>query len=279
MKESKGLLFGRYATNIVLALIFAFPVAWTVLRSFQTVSTAAKGLGKGMFDNLTTANYSALQDSGTSLWSYTFNSVILAVGTMALTTLLATLAGYGFSRLRFPGSNLIFLLVLMPFMVPYQTIITPLYTVVENLHLTDSLIGLILIYTTFQLPFCTLVMRSSFSAVPKELEESAMIDGLSSFGILFRALLPIVKPGMATAALYSFIFAWNDFLTALIMVSDSDKYPLPVALINLQSGQFGTVDYGLLSSGATVATIPCLLMFLLLQRYYVSGLSAGAVKG
>lgn len=279
MKESKGLLFGRYATNIVLALIFAFPVAWTVLRSFQTVSTAAKGLGKGMFDNLTTANYSALQDSGTSLWSYTFNSVILAVGTMALTTLLATLAGYGFSRLRFPGSNLIFLLVLMPFMVPYQTIITPLYTVVENLHLTDSLIGLILIYTTFQLPFCTLVMRSSFSAVPKELEESAMIDGLSSFGILFRALLPIVKPGMATAALYSFIFAWNDFLTALIMVSDSDKYPLPVALVNMQTGQFGTVDYGLLSSGATVATIPCLLMFLLLQRYYVSGLSAGAVKG
>ena len=279
MKESKGLLFGRYATNIVLALIFAFPVAWTVLRSFQTVSTAAKGLGKGMFDNLTTANYSALQDSGTSLWSYTFNSVILAVGTMALTTLLATLAGYGFSRLRFPGSNLIFLLVLMPFMVPYQTIIKPLYTVVENLHLTDSLIGLILIYTTFQLPFCTLVMRSSFSAVPKELEESAMIDGLSSFGILFRALLPIVKPGMATAALYSFIFAWNDFLTALIMVSDSDKYPLPVALVNMQTGQFGTVDYGLLSSGATVATIPCLLMFLLLQRYYVSGLSAGAVKG
>ena len=279
MNERKGVQLGRYVTNIVLSLVFIFPVAWTVLRSFQTVSVASKGLGKGMFEGLTGENYATLQGSGTSLSSYTLNSVILAVGTMLLTTLLATLAGYGFSRLRFPGSGVIFLLLLLPFMVPYQTILTPLYTVMESLHLTDSLIGLILIYTTFQLPFCTLVMRSSFSAVPKELEESAMVDGLSTFGILFRALLPIVKPGMATAALYSFIFAWNDFLTSLIMVSDSNKYPLPVALVNLQSGQFGTVDYGLLSSGATVATIPCLLMFLLLQRYYVSGLSAGAVKG
>ena len=269
----------RYLIGGVIALLFLFPIVWTVLRSVQTASTAEAGIGRGMVTGLTWSNYSALQDSGVSLWTYGWNSALAALGTTVLTTVVATLAGYGFARLSFPGANLVFVIVLMPFMVPLQGIITPLFTMMDAIGLTDNLIGLILIYTTFQLPFAIFVMRTSFRTIPPELEESAMIDGLSFFGTLRRILLPLVKPGMATAALYAFIFAWNEFLGALIMITSPDKLTLPVALVNVQSGQFGQVDFGVLSAGATVATIPCLLAFLLLQRYYVNGLSAGAVKG
>lgn len=232
-----------------------------------------------MFQDLSAENYTALQNSGVNLWTYAGNTAILALGTTILTTVVATLAGYGLARLKFRGSGLLFVLILTPFMVPFQAILTPLFTLMNAIKLTDSLLGLVLVYATFQLPFAIFVMRNSFSSIPRELEETAMIDGLSTFGILFRALLPMVRPGMATVALYAFIFGWNEFLAALILITTQEKFPLPIALVNIQSGQFGQVDFGVLSAGATVATIPCLLAFLVLQRYYVNGLSAGAVKG
>ena len=269
----------HYVVASIIGLMFLFPVVWTILRSLQTIPAAAAGLGPAMFKGLTFDNYSALQNSGVNIWTYVGNSVIVALATTLLSTIVATLAGYGLARLKFPGSGAIFLLILMPFMVPFQGILTPLFTLMNAIGLTDSLFGLVLVYTTFQLPFAVFVMRNSFATVPAELEESGMIDGLSTFGILTRALLPIVRPGMATVALYAFIFAWNEFLAALILISTQENFTLPVALVNIQSGQFGHVDIGVLSAGATVATIPCLIAFLLLQRYYVNGLSAGAVKG
>ncbi|MEN0140042.1 MAG: carbohydrate ABC transporter permease [Rhodococcus sp. (in: high G+C Gram-positive bacteria)] len=264
---------------MIIAVLFIFPVAWTVLRSVQTAQAASAGLGPGMLRGLTGANYAALGSSDVGIWTYVLNSAIVALGTTALTTVVATLAGYALARLRFVGAGLIFIVILTPFMVPFQGILTPLFTLMNMVGLTDNRFGLILVYTTFQLPFAVFVMRNSFATVPAELEESAMIDGLSTFGILRQALLPLVTPGMATVALYAFIAAWNDFLGALVLMTSQDKFTLPVALVNIQNGLFGQVDFGILSAGATVATIPCLIAFLLLQRYYVNGLSAGAVKG
>ena len=270
---------GRYIVGSIIALLFLFPIFWTILRSLQTGSTAAQGIGPGMFQGLTLENYGGLDSTGVQIWVYSLNSLIVALGTALLTTIVATLAGYGLARLHFPGANLVFILILLPFMVPFQGIISPLFTLMDAMGLTDSLFGLILVYTTFQLPFAVFVMRNSFAGIPKELEESAMIDGLSPFGILRRTLLPLVTPGMATAALYAFIAGWNEFLGALVLITTQEKFTLPVALVNIQTSLFGQLDFGLLSAGATVATIPCLIAFLLLQRYYVNGLSAGAVKG
>ena len=269
----------HYGIASLIALLFLFPVAWTILRSVQTIPAAAAGFSSKMFDGLTLDNYALLQSSGVSLTTYTLNSVVVAIGTTLLTTIVATLAGYGLGRLRFPGAPLVFILILMPFMVPFQGILTPLFTELNALGMTDNLFTLVLVYTTFQLPFAVFVMRNSFLSVPRELEETAMIDGLSTFGILRRALLPMVAPGMATVALYAFIFAWNEFLAALVLMTTQENFTLPIGLVNIQSGVYGTVNFGLLSAGATVATVPCLLAFLLLQRYYVSGLSAGSVKG
>jgi multiple sugar transport system permease protein len=269
----------RLAVGITIAFLFLFPVAWTVLRSLQSGEAASVGLGPGMFQGLSGDNYAALGDSGVSLVRYATNSAAVALGTTALTCVVATLAGYALARIRFAGAGLLFVLILTPFMVPFQGILVPLFTLLNWMGLSDDLAGLVLVYTTFQLPFAVFVMRNSFAAVPKELEEAAMIDGLNTFTILVRALLPIVTPGIATVALYAFIFAWNEFLAALILMTSQSKFTLPVALVNIQSGQFGTIDFGVLSAGATVATIPCLLAFLLLQRYYVSGLAAGSTKG
>jgi multiple sugar transport system permease protein len=269
----------RLLIGIVIAALFLFPVAWTVLRSLQNGAAASAGLGPGMFAGLSGENYTALGNSGVSLLRYATNSAAVALGTTILTCIVATLAGYALARIRFAGAGLLFVLILTPFMVPFQGILVPLFTLLNWMGLSDNLIGLVLVYTTFQLPFAVFVMRNSFAALPRELEEAAMIDGLSTFSILWRALLPIVTPGIATVALYAFIFAWNEFLAALILVTSQSKFTLPVALVNIQSGQFGQVDFGVLSAGATVATIPCLLAFLLLQRYYVSGLSAGSTKG
>lgn len=269
----------RLVLGSLIALLFLFPVAWTVLRSFQDGAAASAGLGPEMFNGISGDNYAALGNSGVSILNYTANSAMVALGTTALTCIVATLAGYALARVRFAGAGLLFVLILTPFMVPFQGILVPLFTLLNWLGLSDNLFGLVLVYTTFQLPFAVFVMRNSFATVPKELEEAAMIDGLSTFGILRRALLPIVTPGIATVALYAFIFAWNEFLAALILMTSQSRFTLPVALVNIQSGQFGQVDFGVLSAGATVATIPCLLAFLLLQRYYVSGLSAGSTKG
>jgi multiple sugar transport system permease protein len=269
----------RYVIGTIAAVLFVFPIAWTILRSVQSGAAAGAGLSAGMFKGLTLSNYTALNGSGVDIWTYVLNSVIVALGTTVLTAIIATLAGYGLARLKFVGAGLIFLIILTPFMVPFQGILTPLFTLMNAIGLTDNLFGLILVYTTFQLPFAVFVMRNSFATVPVELEESAMIDGLGPFGILRSALLPLVTPGIATVALYAFIAAWNDFLGALVLMTSQDRFTLPVALVNISNGQFGQVDFGVLSAGATVATIPCLIAFLLLQRYYVNGLSAGAVKG
>ena len=122
-------------------------------------------------------------------------------------------------------------------------------------------------------------MRNSFDSVPREIDESALIDGCTSLSLLYRIMLTVVLPGIITVGLFAFLNAWNEFLAALIFMTDSDNYTLPVQLITVQSGYLGTIDWGALQAGVTVTIFPCLVLFLLLQRYYVRGLVAGAVKG
>jgi multiple sugar transport system permease protein len=148
-----------------------------------------------------------------------------------------------------------------------------------RLHLQNSLIGLSLVLAMFQLPFATFMMRISFEAVPRELEESALVDGCGTAGALRRVLLPAVRPGLITVGLFAFLAAWNDFIAPLILISDSEKAPLPLAVANLRQQSMGAVDYGATEAGVVVLAVPCLLLFLLLQRHYVRGFMSGALKG
>jgi multiple sugar transport system permease protein len=145
--------------------------------------------------------------------------------------------------------------------------------------LANSLVGVALIVAVFQLPFAIYMMRISFEAIPRELEESALIDGCGTFGVLWRVMMPAVVPGLVTVGLFAFLAAWNEFFAPLIMLTDPAKQTLPVAVANLRQQTMGAIDYGATEAGVAVMALPCVILFLLLQRYYVRGFMSGAVKG
>jgi multiple sugar transport system permease protein len=204
--------------------------------------------------------------------------VVVSLGTTLGTCLVATLAGYGFARFRFPLRGPLFGVVLVTLMVPFQAILTPLYMVMQTLHLQNTLAGLVLVYITFQLPLSVFLMRNSFAAVPRALEDAAALDGCGSFATLWRVMLAVVRPGLVTVALFAFFSAWNEFLAALVLLSDDAHYTLPIFLTTLVTGRLGAIQWGVLEAGVVVTMIPCVALFLLLQRYYVKGLISGAVK-
>jgi len=268
-----------YVLAAVLGVVvFLVPLIWAVLRAFQPNSVITSATGLSSLSKLSLGNFRGLASEGHILRAVG-NSLIVAISTAVLTTILATAAGYGFGRFRFRGSGLAFGLILLTLMIPFQAILTPLFLELNAMHLTNSLLGLVLFYSTVNLPFGVFVMRTAFASVPGVLEEAARIDGAGTLRTFTHVLRPLVLPGMATTALYAFLAAWTEFLGALTFLTSENLYTLPVSLVNLQLGAYGEVNYGFLAAGAVIAMIPCVILFVALQRYYVEGMAAGGVKG
>jgi multiple sugar transport system permease protein len=163
--------------------------------------------------------------------------------------------------------------------VPYQALLTPMFLMFAKLGLTNSLVGLAIVHTAIQLPFSLYVLRNSFGAVPRELEEAATVDGATPTQALRKVFLPATVPAVVTVALFAFIMSWNEFLGALVMMSKSSMFTLPVILAAARTEtSLGGTDWGMLQAGITISIVPCVVVYLLLQRYYVSGLMSGAVK-
>lgn len=256
-----------------LALLFLFPLVWAAIASVSPQGGTAQAKGWGFGNYQTLAHYQA------GIGQYLVNSAEVSLMTVAFTLAVSLLGGYGFAMFRFPGRNALFLLTLAILMVPYATLLIPLYVLLNDLGLQNSLVGLALVLTMFQLPFAVFMMRISFEAVPKELQESALVDGCGNFRALLRILVPAVKPGLVTVGLFAFLAAWNDFITPLVLISDSDKLPLPVAVANMRQQVMGIVDYGATEAGVVALAVPCIVFFLFLQRHYVRGFMSGALKG
>lgn len=262
-----------YVLMSVVAVLFLAPLVWSAVRSLTGARASGSGAGVGI------ENYVRLSTFGEGIGLYSWNSIAVTLMTVIGTLLVATLAGYGFARFDFPGKNVIFVLILAILMVPHPTILIPLYKLLAFLGLQNSLVGLALVMVMFQLPFAVFMMRNTFESLPRELEESAMIDGCTQFGAFRRVLLPLALPGMVTISIFAFLASWNEFLAPLILLSDGSKFTLPIAMVNLRSGDFGTIDIGALQAGITLTAIPCIIVFLVLQRYYMRGFTSGAVKG
>ena len=268
-----------YVLAAVLGVVvFVVPLVWAVLRAFQPNSVITSAAGLSSLSKLSLGNFQGLAGEGHILRAVG-NSLIVAVSTAILTTILATAAGYGFGRFHFRGSGLTFGLILLTLMIPFQAILTPLFLELNAMGLTNSRLGLVLFYSTVNLPFGVFVMRTSFASVPAALEEAARVDGAGTMRTFTHVLRPLVVPGMATTALYAFLAAWTEFLGALTFLTSENLYTLPVSLVNLQLGAYGEVNYGFLAAGAVIAMIPCVILFVALQRYYVEGMAAGGVKG
>lgn len=256
-----------------LAIIFLYPLIWTGVSSF------APQAGTGQTDGWGFGNYATLANYQAGIWQYLANSAFVSLLTVALTLIISTLGGYAFARFSFLGKNVLFLLTLGILMVPYATVLIPLYVLLSRVGLQNSLVGVALVLTMFQLPFSIYMMRISFESIPPELDEAAKVDGCNTFTALIRVLLPAVKPGLITVGLFAFLTAWNDFFAPLILINDSNRMTLPLAVSNLRGQVQGVVDYGATEAGVVVLALPCVLLFLILQRHYVTGFMSGAFKG
>ncbi len=265
--------------GVAISAVFVLPLLWEAFRSLQPESVVTNAPSGQTFAHLSIANYKILLSGQDDIIRNIENSVIVSVAAALLTALVATLAGYGFALFRFRGAGIVFGLVLLAFMIPFQAVLTPLFLEMHDLHLLNSLLGLALFYTTFNLPVGVYVMRNSFLQVPRELADAARVDGASAMRSLVAVFRPLIMPGIATTALYAFLFSWTEFLGALSFVTNDSLFTLPVALSNVETGTYGAVNYGLLLAGAVLAMIPCIIVYVALQRYYVRGLVSGALKG
>lgn len=204
------------------------------------------------------------------------NSMIIATGTTVLNIAVATPAAYAMARIRFRGRGVFGLGILVMQMFSPVIVLIPLFKVMKALHLLDTYSGLILVNTAVTLPFSIWILAGFFRHIPEELEDAAMIDGLSRTGMLFRIALPLTGPGLATTAIFAFVTAWNEFIFALVLVSRREMQPITMALYSWEKNN--VVEWNLLMATAVVATVPTVLLFLLVRKRLTSGLMSGAVK-
>lgn len=272
----------RYLVGAVCAAICAVmlaPLVMSVLASVKPTAEAAATPPTYVPHDVSLDSYQRLWSYQQGLPTYLWNSLGTALLTIALTLLLTVPAAYALARFPVPGKEVIFVVLLLALIVPYQAMLTPMFLMFADLGLTNSLFGLAILHTAIQLPFSLYILRNSFGAVPRELAEAAIVDGASSGQALVRIFLPSTVPAIVTVALFAFIMSWNEFLGALVMMSKGSKFTLPLILAAARTEtSLGGTDWGMLQAGITISIVPCVLVYLLLQRYYVSGLMSGATK-
>jgi multiple sugar transport system permease protein len=272
-----GYLVG--AACLLLCALIVMPIILSVAGSLKSTEEAAAVPPTYFPSEISFDGYVKLWEYQSGLPTYLGNSFGVALLTIALSLGLTLPAGYALARFRIPGKELLFVFMLLALIVPYQALLTPIFLMFSQLRLTNTLLGLAILHTTIQLPFSLYVMRNAFEGVPRELDEAAVMDGAGSFQILRRIFLPAIVPAIVTVALFAFVTSWNEFLGALVMMNKDESYTLPLILaVSRTKTSLGSTDWGLLQAGVVISMIPCILIYLLLQRYYVSGLTTGAVK-
>jgi multiple sugar transport system permease protein len=276
--SSKSVRYLVAAICLALITIMLWPLVMSFLASIKPSAEAATAPPHYFPRSLSAENYLTVYNHNAGLGTYVLNSLIVAFLTILFCLLLAVPAGFGLARFDLPLKEVLFLLLLASMMIPYQALLTPLYLLFSKIGLTNTHVGLAVVHTILQLPFSIYLMRNSFEGIPRELEEAAVVDGCSSMQVLRRVFLPLVIPGMVTVALFGFVMSWNEFLAALIFMSRETSFTVPIMLAGVARGDFGAIDWGALQAGVIVSIVPCAIIYLLLQKYYVSGFLSGAVK-
>lgn len=260
---------------VVASVVAIYPVLW-VLKMALSPGQAFDSSPNPFPADPTLENFATF--AGHPLFArQLFNSVAVATATTLVGLFLATTAAYAFSRFRFPGREAGLTAFLLTQIFPGVVVLIPLYIILQKANLLNSLTGLTLVYSTTSVPFCTWMLKGYFDTLPKEMEESALIDGATRWTIFTRIALPLAKPMLAVTALFSFMTAWNEFVLAVTLMNDPSLFTLPVAL-NRHVGEY-TTDWGTFAAGAIVTSAPVMALFYALQKHLVGGLTTGAVKG
>jgi multiple sugar transport system permease protein len=275
--KGSGYLVG--AVCIAVCMIMLAPLIVSILASIKSTQEAAALPPTYVPHSFSLESYERLVHYQAGLATYLANSGGTAFLTVAFCLGLTIPAGYALARFPVPAKELLFVILLLALIIPYQALLTPIFFMFVQLRLHNSLLGLAILHTAIQLPFSLYIMRNAFEAVPRELEEAAVIDGCNSWQVLTRIYLPGIVPAMITVSLFAFITSWNEFLGALVVMNKDSAFTLPLILAAArQQTILGGTDWGMLQAGITISIIPCVLFYLLLQKYYVSGFLSGAVK-
>ena len=253
-----------------------FPLFW-LLKVSVTPNDLLYSEGVRMWPSRTTWEHYEFVIAHSAFPTFFKNSLIVAGSTAIVVTIVASLSGYALSRFSFRAKYWIVALMLITQMFPLVMLVAPIFKMLSPLGLTNSLTGLVIVYSAFNVPFATFLMQSFFDGIPKDLEEAAMIDGATQFVAFREIILPLTLPGIAATLGFVFTAAWSELLFALMLISGNDAATFPVGLLTFVS-KF-SVDFGQMMAAGILALIPACLFFLLIQRYLVQGLTAGAVKG
>lgn len=277
--RGRGASTAIHVTLIAATVIAIFPVLWVMLSSFKPNEVIKTQTNLDVVpDPWTVENYRAvLTQNDYEFLHWLANSIVVALLTTVVGVFLSATAAYAFSRYRFPGYRAALMSFLVAQMFPGVILLVPIYKIVVDLGLLNSKAALVLAYSTIAVPFCVWMLKGYFDTIPVSLEEAGRIDGLTPFGTFWRIVLPLSLPGIAVTSFYMFITAWNEVLFANVFLTETDDYTLPIGL-RTYIFQFEQ-QFGWLTAGAVIVTIPAVIMFLFAQRYLVSGLTRGGVKG
>lgn len=276
MKKKKHT--GKIITNIMLSLFMLLPLYWTFITALKDKKEIYVQPPSLFPDNPVFENFQEiLQRNDGVFLMYLKNSIITTILTMICVAVISLVAGYAFSKLKVKGKKIWMLLIIAALMIPFQTLMIPLYSIMSNLHLTNTRISMVLIYMTFQTPFAVYMMKNAFDMIPNELREAAQIDGAGELKVFFKVMLPTTWSSLATIFIYSAYTTWNDYLIAVVFANNESIKTFNVGLTNMAIGQYGT-EWGLLTAGSIIGLAPIMILFIFLQKYFIKGMLGGAIK-
>lgn len=263
------------AVTVLVCLAALFPILWGLSTSLKPANAILEYPPRLLPAPPTLEHYAQLFATG--IHKYLVNSAIVSGWTVALCVMIAGLAGYALARFEFRGKALVMFAIVAVMSIPLPSLIVPTFTFLALVGLNNTLTGLVLLYTAYQLPLAVWVLYGYIGTIPTEYENAAMVDGYSRLAALRKVVLPLAAPGLIAAGLFTLTFAWNDFVVAVAMNSSDDVRTLPVAIYNYL-GFFGR-EWGPLTAAAMVSIVPVIAVFVLFQRYFLSGMTGGGVKG
>ena len=264
-----------YALLALLASLVLIPVLWMVSTAFKSYGETIAKPPRWIPQQISFEAFGRLW-SEYPFGTYFKNSFVIVLFSMAVSVFASCLAGYGLTRFRFRGRNSLMTFILVTQMFPSVMLLVPFYSIIGKMHLLDTHLGLILVYISFTVPFCTWTMLGFFRALPLDLDEAARIDGCNSWQCFGRIIPPLTLPGIASTSIYAFITSWNEYMFAFILTSRPEMKTLSVGIAEMNG--FQQVRWNDMMAASLMASLPLILLFVCLQKYFVSGLTSGAVK-
>jgi multiple sugar transport system permease protein len=274
-RRRSGRRLGGLAVDLLIATIALAPILWGLSTSLKPSPDILAFPPRLVPEDPTLEHYALLFRTG--IHRFVLNSAVVSVAAVVLSLALGAFAAYALARLRFRGRSTVMFAVMALMSIPLPSVLVPTFTLLTSVGLNNSLTGLALLYTAYQLPIVVWLLFGYFGSLPVELEHAARIDGCSRIRTLMKVVLPLSGPGLVAAALFVLTFAWNDFVVAVVMVSSEDAKTLPVAIYGYL-GFYGR-DWGPLTASAMLSIVPVIAVFVAFQRFFLSGMTGGSIKG